>query len=84
METLTMQQIADLAEVKRPVVSVWRSRSTGSDSPFPAPVHPAQLVFSAHEVGRWLRVTGRGNNPEAQEDAALFSSLMGRAASKFD
>ncbi|WP_347238037.1 DNA-binding protein, partial [Dietzia sp. B44] len=45
---------------------------------------PSGLVFDAEEVGGWLNATGRGNNPEAQEDAALFSSLMGRAASKFD
>ena len=84
METLTMQQVAALAGVKRPVVSVWRSRSAGSKHPFPAPVDPARLVFSADEVGSWLRVTGRGNNPDAHEDAALFSSLMDRAASQLD
>ncbi|WP_061917129.1 hypothetical protein [Dietzia papillomatosis] len=84
METLTMQQVAALAGVKRPVVSVWRSRSAGSEHPFPAPVDPARLVFSADEVGSWLRVTGRGNNPDAHEDAALFSSLMDRAASQLD
>lgn len=84
METLTMQQVAELAGVQRPVVSVWRSRSAGSENPFPAPVDPPLLAFSADEVGRWLRVTGRGNNPEAQEDAALFSSLMDAAASRLD
>lgn len=83
-ETLTMQQVADLAGVKRPVVSVWRSRSAGTADPFPVPVDPDRLVFDADEVGSWLNATGRGNNPEAKADAVLFSTLMDSATSRVD
>lgn len=79
-ETLTMQQVADLAGVRRPVVSTWRRRSAGSDSPFPTPVDSSSLVFDADEVGRWLEETGRGNNREARADALLHSTLADAVA----
>lgn len=74
--TLTMQQVADLAGVQRPVVSTWRRRCADSEAPFPTPVDEASLVFDAEEVGRWLEETGRGNNREAGADAVLYSALL--------
>ena len=55
MATITMQGIADLAGVKRPVVSMWRKRFADSGNPFPAPLDNAKLKFDATEVGQWLR-----------------------------
>lgn len=79
-KTLTMQQVADLAGVQRPVVSNWRRRFVDAAAPFPAPVGQSSMVFDAEEVGRWLEETGRGNNREALADAALYSTLMDTVA----
>ena len=73
-DTLTMQQVADLAGVRRAVVSMWRSRYPTTEGGFPAPVDVRSLTFSADAVGEWLTRTGRGNNPDAAVDAALHSS----------
>lgn len=73
-DTLTMQQVADLAGVRRAVVSMWRSRYPTTEGGFPAPVDARSLTFSADAVGEWLTRTGRGNNPDAAVDAALHSS----------
>lgn len=74
-DTLTMQQVADLAHVERAVVSMWRTRYVDSDEPFPAPCSSTgSLSFRASDVAAWLTRTGRGNNPDAGVDAALHSS----------
>ncbi|WP_256041547.1 hypothetical protein [Cryobacterium sp. SO1] len=74
---MTMSDIADLARVQRPVVSVWRSRSAHTDNPFPQPVarRGGQDVFNAGQVATWLTNTRRGNNPDPSADAAAHASL---------
>ena len=69
---LSLPDVAQLARVQRPVVSVWRTRSAGSGSPFPAPIATelGQEWFGAAEIVDWLEATGRGNNPDARQDAA--------------
>jgi hypothetical protein len=84
MDTLSMQDIADLADVARPVVTVWRNRYAQSGVPFPEPVAGYGLTFDAAEVAEWLRSTGRGNNPHAADDAAIHSSLLDAAADRLD
>lgn len=68
----TLGDVASLARVRRPVVSVWRSRSRASEAPFPdAHRGPdGREVFALDEVLDWLERTGRGNNPDARADAA--------------
>ncbi|MBG6181670.1 hypothetical protein [Arthrobacter sp. CAN_A1] len=73
---LSLADVARLAQVKRPVVSMWRRRYRDADLPFPSPTtgsagHPA---FDVGEVAQWLHHTGRGNNPDAQLDAGVFRS----------
>ncbi|WP_149361559.1 hypothetical protein [Lolliginicoccus suaedae] len=77
--TLSLSRIAALAEVQRPVVSVWRTRSAGTSTPFPSPVRAEGQGerFDAREVSEWLRATGKGNNPTAPEDAVAFAELAG-------
>ncbi|BCT76207.1 hypothetical protein SCMU_20490 [Sinomonas cyclohexanicum] len=72
---LTLPDVARLARVQRPVVSVWRTRAAGTDQPFPAPrgTRAGQELFDAREVGAWLAATHRGKNPEALADADAFS-----------
>ncbi|MFB0835717.1 hypothetical protein ACX8Z9_04750 [Arthrobacter halodurans] len=69
---MTLSDVARMAGVQRPVVTMWRSRSRGTLLPFPAASHRegAQELFEAASVVEWLRATGRGNNPDAAEDAA--------------
>jgi hypothetical protein len=63
---LSLADIAVLAHVQRPVVSVWRSRrrtKTG-EIPFPSPVQVIARSerFDREEIVAWLEATGRGNN----------------------
>ncbi len=74
-ELMTMRDIAALAQVQRPVVTVWRRRSRGSDRPFPQPRERRhdQELFLRQEVVSWLEATGRGNNPDVRADAAAHA-----------
>lgn len=79
--TLSMQDIADLARVRRPVVSMWRKRPRvrGREIPFPPPVASVGGVerFAAPAVVAWLAATGRGNNTEVELDAATLTVPLG-------
>ncbi|MDQ0825581.1 hypothetical protein QFZ60_001754 [Arthrobacter sp. B2I5] len=72
---MTLSDVASLAQVQRPVVSMWRRRSCAGPLPFPAPVEMLNGVelFDADEVTAWLQATGRGNNPEARNDVAAHA-----------
>ncbi len=74
---LTLQDIADLASVQRPVVSMWRRRPRvrGRVVPFPAPIALIDGAerFDREAVVAWLEDTGRGNNNEPRQDAPALS-----------
>lgn len=74
---LTLPDVAALARVQRPVVSMWRTRSAGTDHPFPEPAvrSGSQVLLDGHEVADWLVTTGHGNNPDVREEIALFAAL---------
>ena len=57
---ISMPDIALLAKVKRPVVSMWRTRCADSDRPFPPALESSrgQEIFDASEVAEWLADTG--------------------------
>lgn len=71
--TLSLADIARLAEVQRPVVSMWRNRPLDG-TPFPAPQPDGR--FRAEEVVAYLTATGRGNNREPE-----LSTTITQAAS---
>ncbi|MGX9672051.1 hypothetical protein [Mycobacterium sp. HM-7] len=77
MNTLTLQDVADLAKVRRPVVSMWRKRPMvrGVSMPFPEPVSSSGGVarFDRDEIVDWLTRTGRGNNAEQTYDAPALA-----------
>jgi len=77
---LTLPDVAALAQVQRPVVSMWRTRSAGTDTPFPEPraSTDTQERFDANDVVAWLDATGRGKNPNHREELALFAALDDR------
>ena len=49
---MTMTDIAELAEVQRPVVTTWRRRH--ADFPAPAGGDEAQPLFDPRQVADWL------------------------------
>lgn len=78
---MTLPDVAALAKVQRPVVSMWRKRSSGSQFPFPeasCQINGMEL-FDAGDIAAWLEATGRGNNPEARNDIAAFARMMAPA-----
>ena len=79
--TLTMTDVALLAGVARPVVSMWRKRVQvrGETIPFPAPKLTVGRTehFDRGEVVEYLRRTGRGNNTEADLDAPTLAVPAG-------
>lgn len=77
---MTLSDVALLARVQRPVVSMWRKRSSGSVLPFPAAAawDKGVELFDARDVTDWLQATGRGNNPEARKDVAFMPSSRSR------
>ncbi|BAS18310.1 hypothetical protein AHiyo8_pI66140 (plasmid) [Arthrobacter sp. Hiyo8] len=77
---MTLSDVAALAQVQRPVVSMWRKRSAGSIHPFPQPaaLDGGLELFDADHIAAWLTVTGRGNNPEAANDVAAFARMPAR------
>ncbi|MET3165456.1 UNVERIFIED_ORG: hypothetical protein ABIB19_003890 [Arthrobacter sp. UYEF10] len=79
---MTLSDVASLAQVQRPVVSMWRTRSSGGPLPFPAAAAHVNGVelFDADDVTAWLQATGRGNNPEARNDVAVFARLAAPSA----
>ena len=79
---MTLSDVASLAQVQRPVVSMWRKRSSGGPLPFPVSTAQAKGVelFDADDVTAWLQATGRGNNPEARNDVAAFARLSPASA----
>ncbi|PZS40251.1 MAG: hypothetical protein DLM62_03875, partial [Pseudonocardiales bacterium] len=79
---MTLVDVARLAKVQRPVVSVWRGRSAASTAPFPEPFATVrgEERFDADAVVEWLELTGRGNNPDVREDCAAFASPKGMSA----
>jgi len=74
---LTLPDVAALARVQRPVVSMWRTRSVATDNPFPEPAvrSGTQVLLDADEVADWLLATGHGNNPDVREELALFAAI---------
>lgn len=72
-----LPEIAQLADVQRPVVSMWRRRPAKAAGPFPSPIRTEGVreLFDAATVVDWLESTGRGNNPHVREDVAAYASL---------
>lgn len=74
---MSLGDVAALARVARPVVSMWRERSVvaGVEHPFPEAVGEGGRTerFDTDDVVRWLAQTGRGKNPDAAADAAAHA-----------
>ncbi len=64
---ISMPEIAELAGVRRPVVTVWRRRYNGS---FPQPVggDASRPLFDARAILDWLADTGRVDRGAVEQD----------------
>ncbi len=69
---ISMLEIAELAEVQRPVVTTWRRRHHAS---FPSPTGAAdtQPFFDAREVVEWLVATGRAERPQVEPELQMHT-----------
>ena len=74
---MSMAEIAELARVKRPVVTTWRRRYP--DFPVPAAGDALSPLFDSRQVAEWLIGTGR--DPECRIEADLsLHALAGLGA----
>jgi len=64
---ISMPEIAELAGVKRPVVTVWRRRYQKS-FPAPVPENAGRPLFDARAVLDWLVETGRADRDVLEPD----------------
>lgn len=74
---MRMADIADIARVQRPVVTMWRKRPAATGHLFPEPVSAAggDTWFDADEIAAYLTATGRGNNRTVDQDIAAAAGL---------
>ena len=77
---MTMTDIAELADVKRPVVTTWRRRH--SDFPASAAGDESRPLFDPHDVAAWLLATGRIDREKAEQELSLF--LLTGLAARYD
>jgi hypothetical protein len=68
---MSLPEIAELAGVRRPVVTTWRRRHPG----FPAPVssQAGRPLFDGREVCSWLVETGRAQRAEIEPDLRVYA-----------
>lgn len=70
-QLMSMTEIAELAKVRRPVVSTWRRRH--ADFPNPVSEERGQLLFDGSEVVNWLVTTGRAERAEIEGDLRIYT-----------
>lgn len=79
---MSMRDIAELAGVRRPVVTTWRRRH--ADFPGHAGGDLAQPLFDPRQVADWLVSTGRAERDKIDPDLSVYTlaGLGGRMASR--
>ncbi len=77
---MTMTDIAELARVRRPVVTTWRRRY--GDFPAPAEGGKPQLLFDPRDAAAWLLATGRISRERADQELSLF--MLTGIADRYD
>lgn len=68
---MSLPEIAELAGVRRPVVTTWRRRHL--DFPAPVAASEARPLFNGHEVCSWLVETGRAARGEIEPDLRVYA-----------
>lgn len=75
---MSMRDIAELADVRRPVVTMWRRRH--ADFPGPVAGSATQPLFDPRSIANWLVSTGRADRERIEPDLSLdtLAGLGGR------
>ncbi|MGB3440559.1 MAG: hypothetical protein WBA97_17570 [Actinophytocola sp.] len=68
---MSLPEIAELAGVRRPVVTTWRRRHP--DFPAPVTMSEARPLFNGHDVCSWLVETGRAGRAEIEPDLRVYA-----------
>jgi N-6 DNA Methylase len=68
---MSMPEIANLAGVRRPVVTTWRRRHR--DFPTPVGGDAVRPLFDAHQIAEWLLRTGRANAEQVGPELSLHT-----------
>ena len=68
---MSMTEIAELARVQRPVVTMWRRRHR--DFPAPGGGDAAQPLFDPRQVADWLISTGRADRDQIEPELSLYT-----------
>ena len=68
---MSMTEIAELAQVKRPVVTTWRRRY--HDFPPPVGGDAMSPLFDSRQVADWLIATGRDKEGRIEADLSLHT-----------
>jgi hypothetical protein len=73
---ISMPEIAELAQVQRPVITTWRRRHP--DFPQPVGGDPSSRLFDPRQVADWLVARGTIDTERADQELALYT-LAGAA-----
>jgi hypothetical protein len=68
---MSMTDIAELAQVQRPVITTWRRRHP--DFPQPAGGDPSSWLFDPRQVADWLVARGTIDIERADQELALYT-----------
>ena len=68
---MSMRDIAELADVRRPVVTMWRRRHV--DFPGPVAGSATQPLFDPRSIADWLVSTGRADRERIEPDLSLYT-----------
>jgi hypothetical protein len=68
---ISMRDIAELAGVQRPVVTMWRKRD--KNFPLPAGGDAARPLFDPRQVTEWLADTGRADRSGMESELSLYT-----------
>jgi hypothetical protein len=68
---MSLPEIAELAGVRRPVVTTWRRRH--SNFPIAVATSETSPLFNGHEVCSWLVSTGRAQRSQIEPDLRVYT-----------
>src|SRR5688572_5420363 len=68
---MSMPEIAELAGVQRPVVTMWRRRYP--DFPRPAATEAGRSFFHSRDIADWLVATGRAEQHDLHLELSLHT-----------
>lgn len=68
---MSMRDVAELADVRRPVITMWRRRH--ADFPGPVAGSATRPLFDPRSIANWLISTGRADRERIEPDLSLYT-----------